>query len=227
MDELAEWVDEWQFHPDLTVADLDRKVCQGWMRGLAADGKAEAVRRVLGIALRLFCDYLVREGDDSGLTHNPAAGLELPTPKAPPVPVSSDDDLGRLLRVVDGATSVDRRDTAIVRMLLATGMRRGELVGIDVEHADVKHGELTVTGKGGKARIAPFGNRTAMALRRYLRARARRGVDADAGAPFVSSRATPGGRGLRMTGAVGERTRRCEQAGLGRVHPHMLLRVRG
>ncbi|NMI00720.1 tyrosine-type recombinase/integrase [Pseudonocardia acidicola] len=250
MDELAEWIEEWRLelesgrvsastvtvylrsarqfaawlaeaHPGLTVEEIDRKVCQGWMRHLAEQGKAEATRRVRGLALGLLLGYVAGEAD-SGLTTNPAANLELPTPKAPPVPVVSDDDLAALLRACDGASFVDRRDTAIIRLLLDTGMRRAELVGIDVPHVDVRLAEVMITGKGGKARIVPFGNRTALALRKYLRARARRGVG-EGGPLFLSIRATPG-RGFRMTGGgvADMLKRRCQAAGLSPIHPHQL-----
>lgn len=252
MDDLADWVDEWaeslhtgnvtdqtitvyvrgarQFvewfastRPDASVADIDRKACQRWLGQLADDGMAEATRRVRGIALRLFLGYVAGE-PDSGLDHNPAEGVQLPTPKAPPVPVVSDADLGTLLRSMAGASFVDRRDTAIVRVLLDTGCRRGELAGLDVEDIDLRHGEIMLRRtKGGKARIVPVGNRTTLALRKYLRARARRGVRAEVGPLFVPTRVTAG-REARMTGG-GVRdmlARRCRAAGLAHIHPHQL-----
>lgn len=252
MDDLADWVDEWaeslhtgnvtdqtitvyvrgarQFvewfastRPDAGVADIDRKACQRWLGHLADDGMAEATRRVRGIALRLFLGYVSSERD-SGLEQNPAVGLELPVPTAPPVPVISDDDLGTLLRSMDGASFVDRRDTAIIRLLLDTGCRRGELAAFDVEDVELRHGEIMIRrGKGGKARVVPFGHRTTLALRKYLRARARRGVQAEVGPLFVPTRVTAG-REARMTGG-GVRdmlARRCRAAGLAHIHPHQL-----
>lgn len=252
MDDLADWVDEWaeslhtgnvtdqtitvyvrgarQFvewfastRPDASVADIDRKACQRWLGKLADDGLSDATRRVRGIALRLFLGYVSSERD-SGLEQNPAVGLELPVPTAPPVPVISDDDLGTLLRAMDGASFVDRRDTAIIRLLLDTGCRRGELAAFDVEDVELRHGEIMIRrGKGGKARVVPFGHRTTLALRKYLRARARRGVQAEAGPLFLPTRVTPG-REARMTGG-GVRdmlARRCRAAGLAHIHPHQL-----
>ncbi|BBG04196.1 MULTISPECIES: tyrosine-type recombinase/integrase [Pseudonocardia] len=252
MDELSDWVDEWaeslrtgnvtdativvyvrgarQFtqwlaatHPEASLADVDRRTCQRWLGKLADDGLSEATRRVRGISLRLFLGYVASE-PDSGLEQNPAEGLELPVPKAPPVPVISDDDLGTLLRSMDGASFVDRRDTAIIRVLLDTGCRRGELAGLDVEDVELRHGEMMIRhAKGGKARVVPFGNRTTLALRKYLRARTRRGVRAEAGPLFIPTRVTAG-REARMTGG-GVRdmlARRCKAAGLGHIHPHQL-----
>ncbi len=249
MDDLGSWVDEWglelrsgtasgqtvtvylraarqfcgwlgEHAPEVTdPSQLTRKHCQGWMRSLTDAGKAEATRRVRGIALRLFLGYVVRE-TDSGLNTNPAEGLELPTPTAPPVPVISDDDLSTLLRSTAGSSFVDRRDTAIMRLLLDTGCRRAELVGVDLDQVDLKHQEVMVTGKGSKARIVPFGGRTALALRKYQRARGQRDAGADP-ALFLSTR--PTGGSARMTGgAVADMLRRrCDAAGLVRVHPHM------
>jgi site-specific recombinase XerC len=98
-----------------------------------------------GIALRLFLGYVAGE-PDSGLDANPAAGLDLPTVKLKPVPVIADADLSKLLKSMSGNSFIDRRDTVIVRMLLDTGCRRAELVGINVSHIDLRHQEVKVLG---------------------------------------------------------------------------------
>ncbi|MPY85991.1 MAG: tyrosine-type recombinase/integrase, partial [Actinophytocola sp.] len=194
MDNLSEWVEEWalelgagrpgaetitvyrrsvgQFltwlaahHPKVTTpAQLTRAHVRDWHAHLAEQGKADATRRVRGIALRKFLAYVVSE-PDSGLDSNPAEGFELPVPQAEPVPVISDADLTKLIRSMSGNGFVDRRDTAIIRVLLDCGLRRAELVGIDTDDLDLRHQQITVTGKGSKIRIVPFGGRTALALR--------------------------------------------------------------
>ncbi|KOX16240.1 hypothetical protein ADK67_40315 [Saccharothrix sp. NRRL B-16348] len=220
VNQFVRWLGE--THPDVTTpGQLTPKVCAGWMRSLRENAKAESTRRRAGIALRLFLGYVARE-PDSGLDVNPAAGLDLPMPVPPPVPVVSDADLTALLWTMSSNSYVDRRDTAIIRLLLDTGCRRAELVGIDVSDVDLRHQEILVHGKGGRSRIVPFGGKTALALRKYLRVRATRPA-ADAPPLFISVRPKVNGSWRLTGGAVGEMlTRRCIQAGLNHLHPHQL-----
>jgi site-specific recombinase XerD len=209
-----------QKHPQVTEpAQLTWPHARDWMASLIQAGRADATRRVRGIALRKFFGYLADQ-PDSGLKVNPAANFELPMPKAPPVPIISDEDLVTLLRSMSSNSFIDRRDTAIVRLLLDCGLRRAELVGIEVDDLDLQHQQVLVHGKGGRDRIPPFGGKTTLALRKYLRTRAGHPAAAST-ALFLSTR--PGGRGgWRITGGgIAEMvSRRCVAAGLGHIHPH-------
>jgi integrase len=134
-----------------------------------------------------------------------------------------DEDLAALLRTCNGASFIDRRDTAIIRVLLDTGVRRAELANADLADLNVAAHELTVLGKGRKPRIVPLSPKTVMALRKYLRARERRpGVNSPA--LFLSQSATGYGRHNRLSAnGIGEMlTRKCRDAGLGHIHPHQL-----
>lgn len=248
MNPLEDWLDEWELelrggtvsdgtitvylragrhfiswlgkaHPDIRhESQIDRKAVLGWVS--SRGDKSEATRRRDGIALRLFLGYIADQ-PDSGLTGNPAGGLDLPMPTLKPVPVISDDDLAILLKSMAGNDFVSRRDTAIVRMLLDTGCRRAELVGIDIDDLDMRHQEVIVHGKGRKDRIVPFGTRTALALRKYLRVRETKPAATSPGL-ILSTRANDRGNWRMTGGGVGEMlTRRCEVAGLGHVYPHM------
>src|SRR6266513_5068957 len=69
--------------------------------------------------------------------------------------------------------SSDLRDTAIIAVLTATGIRLSELAGLRSGDVDLWQRELTVRGKGGKDRIVKIGHQAARSLDRYLRARSR------------------------------------------------------
>ncbi len=205
-----------------SVADLRRAHVDAWMRHLADDmGRDEATRRVRLISLRLFLDYLVGE-PDVDLPSNPARGIALPAPRDKVVPVIHDDDLVALLRVVErGSTFLCRRDAALLRVLLDTGCRRGELVGIDVADVDLRGHDVRLRRtKGGHERIVPIGAKTALALRKYLRARDRHPATGSA-ALFLSTRARSAG-GWRMSGdaVAGMLSRRGHAAGIAAIHPH-------
>ena len=132
-------------------------------------------------ALQQFFRFLVDEGE---LPHSPMERMRPPFVPEEPPPVISDDSLRRLLRACEGTKFEDRRDMAITRMLLDTGIRRSELAGLNVDDLDLDQNQCWVLGKGRRPRALPFGRRTALALDRYLRARAR-SRDADHPALFL------------------------------------------
>jgi integrase len=142
------------------------------------------------------------------------AGLDAPNPPAKPVPVLSDDDLARLLKSCAGKDYRDRRDEAVVRMLLDCGLRVSELCGLAVADVDLDQGSALVRGKGNKVRPVYFGTRTARALDRYLRLRkAHRYAHADA--LFLSQRGPLSPDGARDLLEV-----RGRAAGIEDLHPH-------
>ena len=79
-----------------------------------------------------------------------------------------------VVRSVSRRTFAERRDLAIIRLFVDTGMRLSELAGLRVEDLDFEAEVAGVLGKGRRLRACPFGNKTALALQRYLRERARR-----------------------------------------------------
>ena len=126
-----------------------------------------------------------------------------------------EDDLRALLNTCAGTDYEDRRDSAIIRLFLDTGMRRGELAGLRVDDVNFDGDTALVLGKGRRPRVCPFGRKTAKALDRYLRVRARRD---DAASEWLWL----GKRGrLTDTGVEQVVKRRAAQAGLVGVHPHL------
>ena len=68
-------------------------------------------------------------------------------PETPP-PVLREDDLRKILDACAGTDFEERRDNAIIRLFLDTGMRRGELAGLHVEDVDFDQDVAIVLGKG-------------------------------------------------------------------------------
>lgn len=110
------------------------------------------------------------------------------------------------------------RDLAVVDILASTGMRVGELVGLDIADVNLQERECLVTGKGNKQRPVYFDARTKLHLIAYLRSR----VDNNP-ALFVSLN----GSGDRISiGGVESRLRQLgKKAGVNRVHPHKFRRT--
>jgi site-specific recombinase XerC len=90
-----------------------------------------------------------------------------------PILVLPDEALRRLFAACAGKDFEARRDTAMIMLLLDSGARRAELVGLQVEGLDFEHDVARVIGKGRRERALPFGRKTAVALDRYLRVRSR------------------------------------------------------
>jgi len=120
-------------------------------------------------ALQQFFKWLAAEDQ----LPDPIAGLAPPRVPGKLVPVFAPRELARLERACAGRSFAQRRDTAIIAVLTATGIRLSELAGLRSGDIDLWQRELMVRGKSGKDRIVKIGHQTVRSLDRYLRARAR------------------------------------------------------
>ncbi len=196
-------------------AELSRTNVQAFLAYLIGDGQEGNTARSRDLALKRFAAWLLDEGE---ITANPLIGLKPPRADQKVVRALTDDELKRLIRACQGKSLVDRRDEAIVRLMLEAGLRAGEVVGLQVSDVDVSRGLVTITrGKGGKGRVAPFGPQTAQALDRYLRVRRSHRL-ADAGALWVGG----GGKRFRYFGLNAALKIRAEAAGIERFHLHVM-----
>ena len=120
-------------------------------------------------ALQQFFKWLAAEDE----LPDPMAGLQPPRVPDKLVPVFTPDELTRLEQACAGRSFAQRRDTAIIAVFTATGIRLSELAGLRASDADLWQREITVRGKGGKDRIVKVGRQAAQSLDRYIRARSR------------------------------------------------------
>lgn len=164
-------------------------------------------------ALQQLFKWLVIEGE---IETNPFDRLTPPAIPEQPVPVLTDEQITALLKTCSTTDFTGRRDGAIIRLLIDSGLRISELIGLEVDHLDFDQDVAFVVGKGGRGRAAPFGTKTAEALRRYLRARARQ-PNADIPELWIGKRGPMTASGVRQM-----LERRATDAGIERVHPHML-----
>ncbi|MCU1671360.1 MAG: xerC2 [Blastococcus sp.] len=162
-------------------------------------------------SLQQLFRWLVEDGE---IPRSPMERMTAPTVPEQPVQVITEDELSRLLEACAGNTFENRRDNAIIRLFLDTGMRAGELIGLAVDDLDFEQDVALVMGKGRRPRAAPFGARTADALRRYLRTRARH--------PLASRPELWLGKKGAMTdsGVRQMLERRAAEAGIENLHPH-------
>jgi site-specific recombinase XerD len=97
--------------------------------------------------------------------------LSPPTLRMKPVPVISDEELASLGKACASKEFSDRRDEALIRLLLDCGVRVSDACGLRVDQLDLDQGMTIVKGKVSKVRPVYFGARTARALDRYVRVR--------------------------------------------------------
>lgn len=195
------------------LSSLERDTVLQWLDYLRHRGLTTGTIRTRWRGLRRFTNWLLAEDI---IRTDPLAGIVIDKPEPPPVPILTDDELAALLGACKGKRFVDRRDEAVIRLLIDCGLRVSEVTGIDLEHLDLDGESVTVTGKGSRVRPAYFGARTGQALDRYLRER-RNHRHASSPALFL------GERGRFTPDGVRERLKiRAEMAGLDptKIHPH-------
>ena len=78
------------------------------------------------------------------------------------------NELDKLFEVCIDDTSINQRDTLIIELLYATGLRVSELVNIKIKDIDINDKTIKVLGKGSKERIVIYNNHTKDALLKYL-----------------------------------------------------------
>jgi site-specific recombinase XerD len=153
--------------------------------------------------------------DEELIEASPMTGLRPPAIPDEPVAVLDETTLSKLLASMNGRSFDDRRDTAIIRLFLDTGMRSSELASLALTDIDLDQDVAVVLGKGRRPRACPFGDKTGQAIERYLRERNKH--------PLARNRALwLGARGVMTDNGIRQMLRRrAKQAGLDHLHPHM------
>ncbi|MBV9717725.1 MAG: tyrosine-type recombinase/integrase [Candidatus Eremiobacteraeota bacterium] len=109
------------------------------------------------------------------LENDPAAAIPGPSiAKKRPAPLKVDEVIALLRTTLAGRTDEARlRDTAIMELFYASGMRRAELAGVRLAAVDLTERTICVTGKGNKERMVVINRTAADAIAAYLRVRPR------------------------------------------------------
>jgi site-specific recombinase XerD len=162
-------------------------------------------------ALQQFFKWLAAEDQ----LPDPMAGLQPPRVSQKLVPVFTSQELTRLEQACAGRSFAQRRDTAIIAVFTATGIRLAELAGLRDSDVDLWQREITIRGKGGKDRIVKIGHQAARNLDRYQRARSRHAQAWRSQLWLGAGNREP----LTAAGVYQMITRRGQQCGL-RVYPH-------
>jgi site-specific recombinase XerD len=140
------------------TAALDRDLVRAWVADMLAAGSEPATARARQLGVRRFSAWCEAEGE---IPSDPLLGLKAPKLDVKVTASLTDDQVRALVKACSGTGFLDRRDEALVRLLVETGMRAGEVLALTVDDLDLIRGQVRVVrGKGGKGRVAPFGSTT-------------------------------------------------------------------
>lgn len=150
---------------------LDLRTLRSYLANLQTVGRARTTVARRATSARIFTAWLTRTGrcrtDAGALLASPKQHRDLP-------PVLRHDEVRALLDAAADAAGdgpVAARDRAVLELLYATGVRVGELTGLDLDDLDDDRRVVRVLGKGRKERSVPFGRPAAVALDRWVQAR--------------------------------------------------------
>ena len=174
----------------VTLADL-----RAWLGMLSRRGAARATIARTSASLRTFFGWLERTGR---IETDPSLRLSAPSRHRTLPPVLAQRSAAALLDVAavaaDDDDPVHLRDRAALELLYATGIRVGELVGLDVDDVDLSANVLRVVGKGDKERRVPFGQPARRAVLAWLDDGRPRLAVSESGSALLLGQAGPPGR---------------------------------
>ena len=163
-DDLIEY-NEFLGNEFTTIKDINREIVDEYLKYLyERELNKNSICRKLS-SIRGLYNYLVMEEIVSdnyfNSVSNPKKNSYLPKFLTP-------NELNKLFEVCSNNTPADQRETLILELLYATGLRVSELVNIEIKNINMKEKTIKVLGKGSKERIVIYNNHTKEALKTYL-----------------------------------------------------------
>ncbi len=137
----------------------------GYFASLLKRGRAGSTAARRRSSLRSFHAFLARMGEHR---EDPIALLAAPRRERKLPHALTVGEIESLLAAPEGDRALALRDRAMLELAYAAGLRVSELVGAERAHLDLSGRSLTVTGKGDKQRLVPFGRAAERALREWL-----------------------------------------------------------
>ncbi|MEV7572886.1 tyrosine recombinase XerC [Pseudarthrobacter sp. NPDC089323] len=150
--------------------DLELGMLRRWLGVQSQSGAARATLARRSATVRSFTAWALRE---ERIAVDPALRLKAPKRERSLPGVLQSSQLTRLLGQLEHSAADGEplavRNRAIVELLYATGVRVGELAGLDIDDLDPDRRTLRVLGKGNKERTVPYGVPAAVAVDDWLR----------------------------------------------------------
>jgi integrase/recombinase XerC len=151
------------------LSDVQLSDLRSWLAHQSETGAARSTIARRAASARAFLRWASRTGV---IPEDPSLRLVAPKRLQTLPGVLKQDEVSALLDVAavaaDDEDALHLRDRAMLELLYATGIRVGELVGLDTDDADFGSNVVRVMGKGAKERTVPFGGPAANALQGWL-----------------------------------------------------------
>jgi len=166
------------------------------------------------IALRSFLKFMTR----NDVTTLEPEKIELVKTEERELDLITTVEFDRLMKTTDGSELEDIRDKALLTLLFSTGLRISELCSLN-DDLDLSADEFSIRGKGGKVRIVFLSDEAKQAVKAYLFAREKSGLNVKSESLFVSA------SGERMYSRAAQRIirKRALEAGITKhVTPHTI-----
>lgn len=165
----------------LSASGIRRDDVVGFLATLYRRGlDSRSVGRHL-VTIRNFFRFLMTE---ELISEDPAANIESPKIRHSLPDFLSLEEVERLLRQPDTATTLGLRDRAMIELMYSTGLRVSELCNVRIADLQADAGCLRCIGKGNKERIVPVGKQALAGVRRYMR-KSRPELLGDGTSPFL------------------------------------------
>ena len=144
--------------------ELDLEDLEGYIRFLSSQGKASStIIRKVG-TIKQFYVFLQKQN----ILKNKSSLIELPKKDKYLPKFLKDEEANKIFEVCKYDTPINQRNSVIIELLYATGIRVSELVNIKISDIDINERTIKVLGKGSKERMVIFNNHTKKAIEIYL-----------------------------------------------------------
>ena len=201
---------------DVTLKDLDK------FRLMMIDSKLS--NKSIDTYLRNVRQFFKYLEDNHQIFFNPASTMDIPGFHSRMQPVPSEEDMKKLLVQPDISIPVGIRDRALIETLYSTGVRIGELIGMNIIDVNIKQSVIKVLGKGNKERMVPMGKKAKFWIEKYIKDIRGEFIrnNQDESALFVGSQ-----RGRRINHLIVSRDLHeySVQAGIAGITPHSIRRA--
>ena len=151
------------------LSGVDLGDLRSWLAHQSENGAARSTLARRAASARAFLRWATRSGV---IDTDPSLRLEAPHRFTSLPGVLRQDEINAVLDVAavaaDDQDAMHLRDRAMLELLYATGIRVGELVGLDIDDVSFESNLVRVMGKGAKERTVPFGLPAATAMQGWL-----------------------------------------------------------
>lgn len=157
-------------HPDIPLDMIDHHILREYIANLQERYSPRSVNHHIKV-LKIIFKFMVEEGV---ISENPSRKISKLKVDQAVIPTFTDDQIKAMLKVTKGQRELPGlRNNTLITLLFDTGCRISELLNLRVKDVQFDEKILNVSGKGGRGRVVPFGQRSLITLVKYLNKRNR------------------------------------------------------